>query len=329
MGSCHYFAGIDGGGSNTRVLLFSDDGSHVALGLSGPANPNHGGPEITLRAVREGLDRAWQKLNRPAQPLSGLFLGLAGVTVLPCREAFRQALAETAVVPASACGLDHDLRIAHAGAHGAQPGLVLIAGTGSAAYGRNGRGEVAECGGWGALLDDGGGGYWLALAGFRTAVRQADGRLPRGPVLAEALRFFGVSQPSEILPALRPIAHLRHELARFAPVLLHLAAEGDAASQALARSGAEELAHLAGVITQRLFPEGRAPLAWTGGLSEHSYYRGLLHQALHLLAPRTDLVESQHPPVIGAALLATQAAGRPLLDAAPLQHLTQASLSLA
>jgi N-acetylglucosamine kinase-like BadF-type ATPase len=77
--------------------------------------------------------------------------------------------------------------------------VVVIAGTGSAAWGRNTAGESWQAGGWGWLTDDKGGGYWLALRGLAAACEAADGRGMATELGVRAESFFGAGGLRELL----------------------------------------------------------------------------------------------------------------------------------
>ena len=79
-----------------------------------------------------------------------------------------------------------------AGAPG-EPGVVIISGTGSIAYGRNAAGEAARSGGWGYVLGDEGSGYWIGRAALRAVLREADERGPKTALTPLLLEHFGVA----------------------------------------------------------------------------------------------------------------------------------------
>ena len=83
-----------------------------------------------------------------------------------------------------------------AGAPGA-PGVVIISGTGSIAYGRNANNEGARAGGWGHVLGDEGSGYWIGRAALRAVLREADRRGPRTALTPLLLQHFGVAAGAE------------------------------------------------------------------------------------------------------------------------------------
>ena len=70
----------------------------------------------------------------------------------------------------------NDALIALQAGVGDAPGIVIVSGTGSIAYGRNDRGEASRAGGWGYVLGDEGSGYWIGRLALRAVVRHADGR---------------------------------------------------------------------------------------------------------------------------------------------------------
>ena len=109
-----------------------------------------------------------------------------------------------------------DLDAAHAGALAGGPGVVVIAGTGSAALARNAAGQTAQAGGWGWLVDDCGGGYWLALRGLAAACEGEDGRGPATALGARAMAFFAVSGLRELLRELHAGRRDRAAVAAFA-----------------------------------------------------------------------------------------------------------------
>mgnify|MGYP000917694289 CR=1 FL=1 len=109
----------------------------------------------------------------------------------------------------------------------------MIAGTGSAGYGRAADGRTAKAGGWGALIDDAGGGYWLARRALSIVARASDGRCPPTKLTDAALTFFGIQKTTEILGKLYPTPPPRDQLARLAPRVFAAAKAGDELAQQL------------------------------------------------------------------------------------------------
>ena len=93
----------------------------------------------------------------------------------------------------------NDALIALVAGAGVGPGVVVIAGTGSIAYGRNAHDEAARAGGWGYILADEGSGFWIGRQALRAVVRAADGRGPATALTPLVLEFFGVTRAEQLV----------------------------------------------------------------------------------------------------------------------------------
>lgn len=218
-----------------------------------------------------------------------------------------------------------DAVIAHAGALGGEPGVVLIAGTGVVALAIDANGALRTADGWGPWLGDEGGGAWIGAAGLRAALRAHDGRGPSTTLLDAARARFGAPRtwPARLTGAAA--------LASFAPDVL--AARGDAAALAIVGAAAEALA-----ATARAAGDG--PVAMVGGLAGFTALRDqldlvpaagdALDGALRLGAiHEPHVVRAQAAPktlaVQGLDALATEAARPGLhdLDARPIADIVE------
>src|SRR5262249_28972129 len=90
----------------------------------------------------------------------------------------------------------NDALIALVAGAGDGPGIVIIAGTGSIAYGRNGRYEAARAGGWGHIIGDEGSGYWIGREALAAVMREVDGRGPATRLTREVLTYFNIADTS-------------------------------------------------------------------------------------------------------------------------------------
>ena len=183
--------GLDAGGTKTVCLLADEEGHVVAEARGGGANLQASG-ELEVEKVLHGVmaDAIGDRRIVPA----AICLGIAGV----------DRPGDSAVVRAIMGRIGHRARVLvvndalvalEAGAPG-QPGVVVISGTGSIAYGRNAAGEAARSGGWGYVLGDEGSGYWIGRAALRAVLRESDRRGPRTALSDLLLRHFGVRASS-------------------------------------------------------------------------------------------------------------------------------------
>jgi len=292
------FAGIDGGGSTTRALIASPDGAVFGCGYAEGSNPAQLGLDLAQARLRAAINGAWKESGLDPQPLSGVFCAVAGLRAYAATapiDSLWTAVFSNAL-PAQ-INWDHDLRAALAGGLSGQPGIVLVAGTGSACYGRNADGETIQVGGWGSLLDDAGSGYALGLALLRHAIRAWEERAPSSLAIERLSAEIGVRDPGEALRWIRSSTDPRPAIARLASLVLQSWRDGDPFATRWVDQGADELAKLVATATRRLFKGEKVDAVFSGGLSQDSGYFEKVREAV---AKQAD-VHVRKPELNGTA----------------------------
>ncbi|PYQ52870.1 MAG: ATPase [Acidobacteria bacterium] len=254
-----YVLGIDAGGTKTVGLLADEQGRVVAEARGGGANLQTQG-ELEVEKVFDGLI---DTLGHD-HTISALCLGIAGVD-RPHDEAVIRGILrrlghrETARVV-------NDAAIALVAGAPEGSGIVILAGTGSIAYGIDRAGKTARSGGYGFLLADEGSGYWLGHQALRCTVRAADGRGPAtrlAPLVYEAME---VTSVGELVPRVYEKGLPKHRIAALAPLVQRARDEGDEVAAALIEGGARELALAARAVARQLdFGGGPFPVVLAGG----------------------------------------------------------------
>jgi len=304
-----YVLGIDAGGTKTICLLADDRARIVAESRGGGANLQAAGELEVEKVLHHVMEEA---IGDRDTPPAAICLGIAGVDREDDAAAVRGIMrrigfkARTLVV--------NDALIALVAGAGDRPGVVVVAGTGSIAYGRDAAGRSARAGGWGYLLGDEGGGFWIGRAALMAVVREFDGRGPRTRLTEMVLAEMRLGSPNELIHAIYAGGLHRYAIANIAPVVQRAADMGDAvAADLLDRAAAELTAAAASVIT-RLGMRGDAfPTVLAGGI-----FRGLPSLAAALaarvgeVAPRSDVRPLDGEPARGAVTLALAAARGPV-----------------
>lgn len=213
-----FVAGIDGGGTHTRLELRDGENNLFRREEFGPFNLNAIG-EAAFRNLLAQVFAACGDMTECA----GLCVGGAGISNPALGEILAQEL-EKACFRGSwkLCG---DQEIALRGAMEG-PGIIVIAGTGSICFGKNALGQTARSGGYGHLIDDGGSGYALGRDVLSAAVRQCDGRDPGRGILNEVYRRLGKEAPEAIVSFVYSPKTDKAALARFSSIALTLAEQG-------------------------------------------------------------------------------------------------------
>jgi glucosamine kinase len=307
------FLGIDGGCSHTRALLCDADGRGLGAGTGGISNYHHAGWEEAAHAMADAVQAARAAAGIGDGICDGVFLGMAGVSTEEARTHWRTIVVQLELVARETkVGVDHDLDIALAGGLAGRPGIVVVAGTGSAAYGRDAAGNTWKAGGWGSLLDDGGGGYWLGAQALAAAARAEDGRGISTTLGPRALARLELPSVREAMTRMIAGTLRRHEVARVAADVIAAAAEGDAVADKLLERGAGELALMAGAVARKIFAGGAPAVVLAGTTAQQPGYAERIVRALAAEMPAAQVVPAALPPVAGAVLRALQEAGRPV-----------------
>lgn len=297
--------GIDAGGTKTVCLLADEEGRVVAEARGGGANLQSVGELEVEKVLYAVMEAALARHDvRPA----AICLGIAGVDRPADADAVGAIMkrigfkARTLVV--------NDALVALVAGAGDDPGVVIVAGTGSIAYGKNAEGQAARAGGWGYLLGDEGGGFWIGRSALAAVVRQFDGRGPATQLTDMVLRHMGLASPTELIHAIYYRDLHRHAIAGLAAVVQEATDAGDAvAAEILARAGTELASAAASVIT-RLGMRGDAfPTILAGGI-----FRGVpwltrdVEARLSEVAPRSTVRLLHVEQAVGAVRLALMAA---------------------
>ena len=159
------YLGIDGGGSKTTFLLEDDAGRTLAHFQTGPSNLFSVGEIRARQSIIEGITKL------PVRP-DAACAGFAGAGRPDGLRFYRECL--ESVLPNVKILVETDAFVGYMGAIGTEPGVLLIAGTGSIAIGRRTDGVMIRVGGWGPYFGDEGGGHWIGREAVRAALHATD-----------------------------------------------------------------------------------------------------------------------------------------------------------
>jgi glucosamine kinase len=309
-----YSLGVDGGGSKTDCVILRADGEIIGRGAAGPSNPLRVGFPAAFEAVRTAAAMAMAEADLVPPQITAAVAGLAGAGR---RNTLRRALIFlTETLPNATNLVTTDLEIALETAVGQGEGVVLVAGTGSAAFGRTAAGETARAGGYGPWIGDEGSAYDI---GRRAVAAVAHTRDHAAPVtlLAEMIAA-DLDCPSWDDLHDRIAQHPDQIFPKIFPVVVAAAEAGDSAAQEILFTAALVLAQLALNVARRLDLDAKAfPLARVGGVFGRSHtLDGMLDSVLRSGAPLADITQLKISPAVGAARMAQRLGGHLAASAA-------------
>ena len=292
--------GIDAGGTKTRAFAVNRAGEVVGRGAGG------GGNLLSSPDPQGSIAAALQ------EALAGR---VADAIVLSCsggeRDADRakgRAILASVVGPEVAVDVTHDALAALYAGDPSGCGVVLIAGTGSIAYGRNDQGREDRCGGWGYLVGDEGSAFWLGAEGLRAASYDQDGRGSPTRITPHLLEDTGATDFNGVLPLLYGRPHPPPAIQAAARAVARAYADGDAIAVNIVQRGAHHLAEMAATVARTLLLEG-GPVYLAGGAFENvrPLEKAVRLELLRTL-PRAAVEPVREEPAMGAARLAAKLA---------------------
>lgn len=291
-----FIVGIDGGGTSTKLELRNRNNEVLERVKFGPFNINAIGPDHFRKLLREVFAYCGGM-----ESCASLCIGAAGISNQLLRSILQQELQSAGF--SGKLQLVGDQEIALRGAMD-EPGIALISGTGSIAFGKNVSGETARCGGYGHLIDDEGSGYALGRDGLSAVVRAYDGRGGETMLTQAFFEKLSIQTIPELIAFIYSKETDKAKIAQISLLVAECAEAGDAVSLEILRKGAEELKLLVAAIQEKLDLHG-CKIALLGGLiGEQNRYREIVAETLSALG--TPIVPD-HDALWGAAQMAFDA----------------------
>lgn len=291
--------GVDGGGTRTRVVVADSEGHELATAEGSGSAVLPGLAERSADVIASAVCEALESASMGDQRARMIYVGVAGVGRAEEKRALqveleRRNLAEEVVV-------DADALIALWDAFGSGPGIMLIAGTGSVAFGRSPSGVFARAGGWGLAMGDEGSGAWIGRRALGIVAAASDNREPETSLTGAILTATQVNDVEDLIPW--AIAAAPADLAALAPAVFTEAANDDTRAASLVSLAVEELVLHARALARTLFMDERAeiPVALSGGLLQKgSYLRKKLEARMKSVVPGSVVSSATIVPARGA-----------------------------
>lgn len=306
-----YVIGMDVGKSETAAVVLDAAGEILGRGHSGFSDYR----SIDFTAASDALLSAMQVAVQQA----GIDLGqIQSITWALARgmrpgafRRFTDLVAER--LPGASVGVVSDSVATLVGGSNTRRGIVLIVDTEVVAYGENERGEHAQSGGWGHLLDRGSA-YSLALEALVALAMAADNDRLFTSLTERILQALCMENPFDILQWLYDPQRQISEIAELAPLVLAEAEAGDLMAVETVARGAEALASAVETIAYRLGFQGcHFPMVLSGGLlTTSTFYRDVVTQSVLTCLPGARPMLPRADAAVGAALIALESLGYPL-----------------
>lgn len=289
------YLGIDGGGTKTKYVLYTQDGQILREATTGTVHILQIDKATCIRTLQIGIEEVLKEDTESVHIIAGL-AGYGQEQVARekieavCQEAF-QGYCYT---------LYNDVQTAITGALNGQDGIVVIAGTGSIALSTI-AGKQRRCGGWGHLLGDEGSGYWLARKMLAVFCQQEDGRLEKTILYKEVMQACKLEKGYDIISYVNSTLEGKRELiASLAKILYIAALKEDPYAIAIYQEAANEIAKLILVLAKDF--KNPITISYIGGVFQAQEF---ILEPLRVALKKIDckIIAPKYPPEYGAYLL--------------------------
>jgi N-acetylmuramic acid 6-phosphate etherase len=294
--------GVEGGGTKTAWVLIERP---LAL-------PSRGDPGAPLLILAQGkLPASNFRLETPDR-LRAIFRELpreidrAGIFLAGCgtredRQSLLRLCAEIWPNAKIVTGSDRESGLAAALEH--SDGIVVSAGSGSSVTGRRGD-KIENAGGWGHILGDTGGGYFLSVQALRLILREYDLRHGEMQFTAKILRALSLNNLDELVRWAQTADKM--EIAMLTPVVFEAAASGDARVTEIIEKGAQVLSEYTEAVACRLHLLAPKVVLLGGLFQRDSIYTHAFRRRLKKNLPDARVATAERAPELGAAWLAAE-----------------------
>ncbi len=315
------FLGIDIGGTKTECAV-GDANRVLAAAQAASAKPGRVSDAEARRALQSAVGQACRAAGIEPRAIQRVCVGTSGASRAEVCDVIRGALGELVAGEILVVG---DMEVAHHAAFAGKPGVVVISGTGSVAYGVNAQGQTARAGGWGAPISDEGSGDWIG----RTAIGDvlvAHDTAAHSALLHHLCDAWHVSSPAELARIAN--AAPPPDFAALCPQVIASEEAGDTLARDILVRAAHELSQLAMIVVRRLWVGmshpvtaairvghplvsgvGRPSIAMSGGVFVHSAtVREVFTNILANLRPDATVALTARAAAEGALMMASTAA---------------------
>jgi N-acetylglucosamine kinase-like BadF-type ATPase len=297
--------GVDGGGTKTRAVIIDSRQRIVGEAVAGPSNPLRVGMMNAAAVIKEAVDKACAEAGVQRADIRAAEVGLAGVRRGDLRSRMREALSGLGI---RVIEVVTDADIALFGATAGEPGVVVIAGTGSICCGTNARGQHFCSGGWGPLAGDEGSGSWIARRALQAVGRAADGRGRPTRLTETTLAYFNAQTMDDLALALYAPSMTNERIAGLCRSVIEAAQADDEVAREIVTAAGGELGTAAAAVIRKLrMGHERFQVAYVGGVfAANELVLEPLRDELGRVAPAAFIAQPHLSPAVAAARMARE-----------------------
>lgn len=299
-----YVIGIDGGGTKSIINIADLNGNLILKNFGGSTNISSSSLIDVKNVLTDLVIKSTQMKKLTLNDCVSFCIGTAGIHGLKGKDDMTRMI--------KSIGIDgiiyvtNDAEIVLAAESGDVEGIVLIAGTGSIAYGIDKSGKSYRCGGWGHILGDEGSGYYIGLEGLKAAIKCYDLRGPYTELLPMIKQEMNIDNIEQIMDFIYKSDLKKSEIAYFAQIVDKAFELGDKKSREILLNASKELFDLVDAIIKKMKYKGRKTTVVANGsvLTKNDFVFNNLQDMLNKKYPFVVLKRLNKDAAYGAVAIA-------------------------
>ncbi len=301
-----YFIGMDGGGTKTKCILTDENLNQLFETVGGASNFLVIGTETVSQTVFNLINECVSAAKISLEDVEAIVLGTTGGGRRNDAELLEKQIfadAKSKSVSINKFKVESDARIALEGAFSGKSGSILIAGTGSIMFGKDDNGEIHRVGGFGRFIGDEGSGYRIGRKGLNAVARFMDGRAKPTKIADLLEQVFSISTSEQLITE---VYRNNFDIASAAPIVFDAADSGDKVAQRILENEADELLLHINSMKEKLKVDLLKVSLIGSILTKPNYFSYLFNEKVIRRFNDVKIMEAEHSPEFGAALLAKQ-----------------------
>ena len=299
-----YLIGMDGGATKTKCILTDIDLKTVYETTSGPSNFLVIGTEKVSETILNLVNDCASSQKILPNDIKAIVLGTTGGGRRNDAELIEAQIKNDMLrkgITINKFHVESDARIALEGAFSGKAGSILIAGTGSIMFGKDGKGKIHRVGGFGRFIGDEGSGYRIGRIGLNAVARYFDGRAKQTKITDLLEQEFSISSSEDLITE---VYRNGFNIAAAAPLVFDAAESGDKIAQRILEDEADELLlHISAMKEILNVPLLKVSLIGSL-LTTTNYFSYLFNEKVIRKFNDVQIKEAEHSPEFGAALMA-------------------------
>ncbi len=288
-----WILGLDGGGTKTVLAVANRTGTVRQVIAGAGINP------FDNPAWQIELTKILDQVLLPPDQIAFSSFGMPGYGESDTVSALQLEAARGWA--GERCGVQNDVAVAFAGALAGESGVLVLAGTGSMAWGENTKHKVARVGGWGEGFGDEGSAHWIGLQALQKLSWTIDGRLLDAEFRLGLLEHVGIKE-GELISWFYALSHPRPKIAALAKVVDKLAGLGNLTAKHVLLEAAQHLSQL-GLAAQKQLKLEQTSFSCAGSVFKSLMVRETVK---HRLSTLGTWLEPAASPLAGALFSAAQ-----------------------